>query len=548
MKLLKNRRTLVLLTVGALAPAAVAQGELWRFPGLESANAGDANADGKTDFVVLSRVGTSSTVTRAEVRSGADGSVLSSYTATAPFASVERPCGLGDIDGDGRGDFAVVEQRTTGATVQAISGATGLVLHGFGVPNLDRNFVALERLGDINGDGRPDYAVGMTAGAILPPPLPGGEVWLVSGATGSVIRTLFGPPGEASFGTSLARFDDLDADGRADIAVGSQGRVRIQSSLTGTTFFNVQNAAFGFGTSLAAIDDVDGDGRSELAIGAPGPTTAPTLSPTCSLFVYSVPSGALLRQWDGAPFQRNLAHLLESAGDFDGDGRGDVLYSSGHAQYGCCSISPRWVEIASVHTGNVLYLGLADDSGSLDPLGDIDGDGTVDYITGGHYYPEGTFGVSVMITGRRSPGLVWECSQWMANNTNSLGCAPLMGSSGAPSLSTGDPFSLWTRQFRNRVSAAMIASAASVPGVPFAQQALCLAGPRQYVRVANTGGSAAGNDCTGTLNVPLSPAQMAQLGWTAGSVLTVQCWARDPGFAAHNELSLSDALFVTIWP
>jgi hypothetical protein len=280
----------------------------------------------------------------------------------------------------------------------------------------------------------------------------------------------------------------------------------------------------------------------------PGPALATTLSPTCALFVYSVPSGNLLRQWDGAPFQRRLGHRVESAGDFDGDGRGDVLYAAGHSQAGCCSISSRWIEIASVHTGNVLFLGLSDDSDSLDPLGDIDGDGTVDYIIGGHYYPEGTFGVSVMITGRRSPGLVWECSQWMANNTNSLGCAPLMGYSGAPSLSTGSPFSLQVRQFRNRVSAAMIASAASVPGVPFAQQALCLAGPRQYVRIANTGGSVAGNDCTGALNVPLSPTQMAQLGWTAGSIVTVQSWARDPGFVAHSELSLSDALLLTIWP
>lgn len=527
-----------------LAPVAFSQGELWRFPGQVSANAGDADADGRTDFLVLAGPSPSGPATRAEVRSGANGSVLASYSVTLPLATLETPRGIGDVSGDGRSDVAVVEQRTTGSNVLVLSGATGQVLHALVAPATNRKFSSIEPIGDLDADGAADYAVGVTAvgaGTI-------GEAWLVSGATGSLIRTIVAPASVSAWGTALARFDDLDGDGLDDLAVGATDRATIVSTSTGAVLFNIRDTMPTFGSALARIDDVDGDGLSELAIGAPGTFYTPAMPPTCALYVYYVPSGTLLRKWVGSNTQRRLGHQVRSAGDFDGDGFGDVLYCGGFWYMGCCLQAPVPVEIVSVQTGTVLYIGWADDSASLDTVGDIDGDGKVDYITGAYFHYHGSPGVSVILTGRQSPDLVLECARFVANNTNSLGCAPVMGHWGAPSLSMGQPLELSAQLFRNRVSAAMIATFGSVPGVPFAQQALCLAGPRQYLRIGNTGGSATGNDCTGTLNVPLSQAQMAQLGWTAGSVLTVQCWARDPGFVAHGELSLSEALYFTIWP
>ena len=94
------------------------------------------------------------------------------------------------------------------------------------------------------------------------------------------------------FGDSLASLGDLDGDGVGDLAVGASGdddggsahgavwvvflntdgRVRLQRKISDThaDFAGTLNVRDAFGTSVASLGDLDGDGTIDLAVGADG--------------------------------------------------------------------------------------------------------------------------------------------------------------------------------------------------------------------------------------------------------------------------------------
>ncbi len=156
-------------------------------------------------------------------------------------------------------------------------------------------------LGDLNGDGTRDVAVGALAdgdGGSLQ-----GAVWILFlNADGTVCSQQkisetaggFGgvlDPGDL-FGTSVAALGDLDGDGIGDLAVGAtndddggrdQGAIWIlflNSNGTVSSELKISATAGGFGgpldpgdrfgASIAAFGDLDGDGIVDLAVGADG--------------------------------------------------------------------------------------------------------------------------------------------------------------------------------------------------------------------------------------------------------------------------------------
>ena len=136
--------------------------------------------------------------------------------------------------------------------------------------------LALAGVGDVDGDGVPDLAVGAPEQ---------GRVFLFSGATGQRLRTLNNPTPQAGarFGRALAGVGDVDGDGVPDLTVGApgqdvegrdtQGQVFLFSGATGQQLRTLNNptpqAGARFGRELAGVGDVDGDGVSDLAVGAP---------------------------------------------------------------------------------------------------------------------------------------------------------------------------------------------------------------------------------------------------------------------------------------
>lgn len=245
------------------------------------ASAGDVDGDARADLLIGAyRAASLGAFTgRVEVRSGASGALLRTHAGSAAgdrfgFAL----CGLGDIDGDGRSDYAVgADQDGVGSGyVRVYSGASGaLVRTHVGTTPLGRFGAALAGLGDVDGDGRGDLAIG------VPRELDGtGErtgaarVW--SGADGELLWGLWGESHGAEFGHALAGGADLDGDGRGDLLAsaplqGGCGKVSAHSGADGAPLREFLGQAGGdrFGHALSWIDDLDGDSLPDLAVGAP---------------------------------------------------------------------------------------------------------------------------------------------------------------------------------------------------------------------------------------------------------------------------------------
>ncbi len=188
----------------------------------------------------------------------------------------------GDVDGDGRDDLVVGAKgnATTIGHAYLVSSWTGALLLSVVGDSIDDEFgFAVDGGRDVDGDGTPDFVVG------APSADPGGRAQagrasVYSGRTGALLRAFEGADAGDYCGRGVALPGDSDGDGRSEIAVGSDGadqpgsaagHVRVYSGATFALRYDFDGGDPGrrLGYSLCRLDDLDGDGRAELAAGAP---------------------------------------------------------------------------------------------------------------------------------------------------------------------------------------------------------------------------------------------------------------------------------------
>jgi hypothetical protein len=194
---------------------------------------------------------------------------------------------------------------------------------------------AVAALGDVDADGVADFAVGVPGHDV------GGEegianvgtVYLFSGKTGAVIRTLDDPPrgGEeagAAFGSALANAGDVNSDGVTDIVVGApgEGRVHVFNGKTGGLFYTIvgpeTELLTSFGAAVAGGQDFSKDQKPDIVVGAPLQSGS-----RGSVYVYNGTNGALIRRLK-SPVAQAFAQFgasVYASPDLTGDKRADII-------------------------------------------------------------------------------------------------------------------------------------------------------------------------------------------------------------------------------
>lgn len=391
---------------------------------------GDLDGDGVADLLVSAPHQTRPDGSGAGALfafSGSDGKELYRLWGHAPefhLSTDGRLAAVGDVDGDEHGDFLVVTKQA----VILCSGDGGAVLRAHELPYRVR--VQIAGLGDLDGDGVPDYGFTNRGAAKNR-----GSVQIVSGKSGEELRELLGDEAGDWFGFSIAGGMDADGDGVPDVLVGApRGNVAERASSPRTGMARIHSGADGsvlvtvlgrgpsdcFGQTVAFVGDVNEDGCADFAVGAPGLDPEWKLSDGGPGYarLYSGKDGKLIQSVEGeetaffegerygkprgsCAFNSEFGYSLAGAGDVDGDGCPDWIV--GARREGGLGGSAR---VFSGATGELLQaregLPFRDWGHLVGGLGDLDGDGYGDFFHVGLNDTSGarSVGQVMLISGR----------------------------------------------------------------------------------------------------------------------------------------------------
>ncbi len=299
----------------------------WRFADSLSP-AGDLNGDGGEDLMIGEP---HSIPAKVYLYSGLDGSqlfVLTGANGESSFGS--SLAGRGDVDADGVPDLLVGapynNQGQIYGAIELFSGATFQSLYQITLTTEDGFGTSVAFIDDLDGDGADDLLVGApwsARGNENP-----GRTFVYSGRTGQWIDDLARGEDRAAFGTSLATLGDVNGDGAADFAVGApynprdgaRGSVFLVSGLDRTVLrrFDAEpksNVTFGY--SVASAGDVNQDLVPDLIVGAAYDSGL--------AYVYSGADGALLYRFQSKAGADAFGAAVGGGSDLNLDGHSDFV-------------------------------------------------------------------------------------------------------------------------------------------------------------------------------------------------------------------------------
>lgn len=269
-----------------------------------------------------------------------------------------------DLDGDTLPELALAcppsGSPSSKGFVQLHSVADGELLRTWRQADANANVMfarSLAPLDDVDGDLCADVVVGLPAGRGGPAAIGAVEAW--SGRSGGLLWRAEEPV--ASFGTAIVRIGDVDGDGLRDVAVGAppmrladdaRGFVVVLCGRTGKLLRRIDAPIGGcwFGAALAAVGDVDGDGRDDLAIGG-NFGAAPGL-----VAIHDPRTGSRITAVEEADASLYFGGAIAAAGDLDGDGGGDLYVTAMAAARGRePATAPGSVFAISGRSGRSLY-------------------------------------------------------------------------------------------------------------------------------------------------------------------------------------------------
>jgi FG-GAP repeat/FG-GAP-like repeat/Tetratricopeptide repeat len=350
-------------------------------------NVGDVDGDGVPDVVTSApmKVIGGGPAGRIYVYSTKTGALL--WTADGEVGDqfgigVE---GAGDTNHDGIPD--VIAAAPGGGYAKVFSGRDGRVLLTLTAERKEDAFGQhVSHAGDVNHDGYADVIVGAPNHEAGGPHA--GRAYIYSGKDGSVLLTLTGGHAGDGFGSTVTGGTDA---GTTLIIVGAptagpskHGRAYVYDGLTSTPKFVIDadetGGALG-GMFVALPGDVDADGTPDVYVSdwpnaARGPQTG-------RVYVHSGRDGHRLFAFTGETAGEGFGTSPSNAGDVDGDGHADFIV--GAWQYGGAAASGGRAYLYSGKDGRLMKTitcRITGDAFGFDAvgMGDVDGDGTVDFL------------------------------------------------------------------------------------------------------------------------------------------------------------------------
>lgn len=362
--------------------------------------AGDVNRDGRPDVIVGNSCyeagagiggrthgaayvifGKRSTSTVDLAHLGRRGFRISAHGKGKPQYQVASVAGVGDMNGDRRGDvivgaqppltldgvrygrggaFVVFGKRSHTPVDLTHLGPRGFRVRG-GIPT-DETGASVAAAGDVNGDGTPDVMVGAPNFWIDFTRMTAGAAYVVFGKSSTATIDLdrprqgypiLAPAYNRRIGRTVAGVGDVNGDGRADLVLGASGADYDGQRVAGSAYvvfgqasgpvdlaslgaggFRIDGpAGTSFSTSVARAGDVNGDGRADVMVVAP-------------FFEFDRPLATYVVFGKASPEPVDLAAIDAGTGgfridgrvvgqsaipDLNGDRRSDLLLSAGAA-------------------------------------------------------------------------------------------------------------------------------------------------------------------------------------------------------------------------
>jgi len=417
---------------------------------------GDVNGDGWSDFVI-----------GAPLMSGAHGDEGRAFLALGSASGTptidfwlcfggqaaahlgDTVAGAGDVNGDGYDDVLVAApdydngQVDEGQVRLYLGSADGLSntpdWTAEGNQGACSFGVGLAGLGDINGDGYDDVAIGA-------PRYSNGEqnegrVFVYYGSAAGLpanpSTTREPNVANAQYGFSVASAGDVNADGLADMIVGAyamgpnaQGAAYVY---LGTIFGVAQSSVWAgtggqanayYGCSVAGVGDVNGDGYGDVLVGAFLYDHLVTDTGAAWLYYGRASGVTAAAAWDYMPSQSTayLGQCVAPAGDANGDGYADLAigapsYTHAQANEGLAAIFYGSADGPGLGPDLYWFGGQANAflGNSVVTAGDVDGDGFSELVAGAYSYDDGYADEGEVFLFRGSAGELRQVADWKAD-------------------------------------------------------------------------------------------------------------------------------------
>ncbi|HEY1911226.1 MAG TPA: FG-GAP-like repeat-containing protein [Vicinamibacterales bacterium] len=350
-------------------------------------NIGDVDGDGVPDIVTSAPTADAGgqDAGRIYVYSTRSGALLWSVDGHAGDQLGTGVEAAGDTNGDGVPD--VIASAPGAGKAFIYSGRDGRMLQTMTAENKADSFGQhASGVGDINHDGYADVIVGAPANGAHGKNA--GRAYVYSGKDGRLLLTLNGGSAGDGFGSAVA---GSTSGSQSFLIVGAPaagakhaGRTYVYKGLSSTPAFVIDaddtGAALG-AMFLSTVGDINHDGVPDIFVsdfsnGAKGPSTG-------RVYVHSGTDGRRLLTLTGETAGEGFGIGPATAGDVDGDGFDDLIV--GAWQYGETAVSGGRAYLYSGKDGRLLKTytcRIPGDTFGFDAvgMGDIDGDGTVDFL------------------------------------------------------------------------------------------------------------------------------------------------------------------------